>query len=165
MPRKLSLQRLIEGSKKAGACLSALEKISQYSTVEEASQDEDAPSWVFWYCLNVKGGRYRTLEHIILKSPEYAARYARQIIEGRWDDAEFIIYTDLFSSFYYARFVLNKRFELGEPKIMTAPYFAFWYSAEILKQRWEDAEPFIRQNELLWKDYCKLFRIEESVGG
>lgn len=99
---------MLEKARQAGACDNAIELLSTYSNIAEASKDEFAPYWAYWY--------------------------AREVLKGRFEEGESVIATDAEWSYYYACDVLNGRFILAEPIIATDAEWSDCYNREVLNQ-------------------------------
>jgi len=93
-----------------------------------------------------KKQRILKLEKIILNSPYYAYKYARDIIKGKWPEAEKIISTEAYTAYNYAICILNNNFKDGENVIAEKADYAYYYAYKIIKGPWEDGEEIISKS-------------------
>ena len=108
---------------------------------ESRREDEKRAMALFHIALDKKNARAEGLtpkqESEILKSPEYAYKYAQYVIEGEWVEAEPIILTDQYWAFNYAKNVIKGTWKAAEPLILGGKdlRFALSYATDISKIR------------------------------
>lgn len=102
-----------------------------------------------------KGKRIPELEPAILKSPEWAERYAWACVKGRWKEAEPVIAKDPEASIRYAFHVLKDRFPLGEKRIAKDGTYACDYAAAVVRGRWQPGEAAIARSPFFMLHYAK----------
>jgi len=109
--------------------------------IVESSEDNRRAMALFHIALDKKNAKEEGLtpkqESEILKSPEYAYKYAQYIIEGEWVEAEPIILTDQYWAFNYAKNVIKGTWKAAEPLILGGKdlRFALSYATDISKIR------------------------------
>jgi len=129
--------------------------------------------------------RCKELEPIIMKSPEWAYKYALEVINGGhtnypfptavWKEAEPYIMKDPKWAYKYALNIINKqskydgeRWEEAEPYIMKDPKWAYKYLKNIIngdpnyrwrdgQERWEEAEEYLLDNEEIAFEYASIY--------
>jgi len=180
---KYNLSEMIDQAKKAHACGGDIEKLSKYSSIEEALKSKRASYWCCWYVVNilksrweeaeaiimkdswssyayasqVLKGRWKEAEPIIMKNAEYSYWYAKNILKGRWKEAESVIMKESWLAYLYARDVLKGRWQEAESIIMKDALYAYAYATQVIKGRWLEAEPFIMKNSYCKVDYENYF--------
>ena len=132
-----TLQEMIEEAKLANACSNNIELVSKYSTIEEASEDPDAPFWCYWYADRVVGGRVPELEYIIAKELQFSYNYAVHILKGRFIEGEEIIKTSPISIYYYACYVIKERWPEVEHILKESACWNYYVDKLIFKNRKE----------------------------
>jgi len=154
---KCDLSVMIRQAEKKGACDEELYDLSQYDSIEEAMQHENAPYWCLWYAVYVIKKRWKEVEPIIMKDSEYAFWYAHDVIGGRWEEAEPFIMKNAGYACQYARYIIQGRWEEAEPIIVKKASSAYLYARHIFQKRWKEAESTIATS-MLWKsEYEKIF--------
>jgi len=106
------------------------------------------------------GNRTPKLEQSIIRSPEYAHKYAFNVLKKRWLEAEPIIATDPHWAVVYAFQVIHGKFPEAEPVIIKSPLDAFLYAIHVLRRRWPEAEPVIAQGPENARTYSALFKVK-----
>jgi len=101
---KYNLSEMIDQAKSEGACEEEIEKLSKYSSIEEALESKRASYWCCWYATKVLKGRWIEAESIIIKDAYFAYWYTRDILKGRWIEAEPIIAKDKFCKTEYENY-------------------------------------------------------------
>jgi hypothetical protein len=102
-----------------------------------------------------RGKRIPELEPVILKSPDWAEKYAWAVVRGRWKEAEKVIAKDADASIRYALNTLKGRFPLGEKTIIKSGRDATAYATLVVRGRWPLGEKAIaRQSWFMW-EYAK----------
>ena len=69
-----TLQEMIEESRGL-ACEEHINRILQYTSIEEASKDPDAPYWILWYCVYIGKIRLPELEEYVKSSERWWCAY------------------------------------------------------------------------------------------
>ena len=110
--------------------------------IVESREDEIRAMALFHMALNKKNAKEEGLtpeqESGILKSPEYAYKYAKYVLEGEWVEAEPIILTNIYWAYNYAKNVIGGKWEAAEPLIMAGKLsegYALSYALDISKIR------------------------------
>ena len=129
---------------------------------------------------NGRGNRDPNLEPVILKSPNWSARYAYYCVGGRWKEAEALITgdprvaydyaynvrgpfpeaekmiaRDADCAYRYAKYILHDRFPAGEKSIARDPESAARYASDVIEGRWERAEKAIMADSRWMLHYAK----------
>jgi hypothetical protein len=127
-----------------------------------------------------RGVRTRKLEPLILKSPNWSARYAFYCVGGRWKQAEAVIKQvataatsyafnvrgpfpeaektiakDAQQAYFYAKNVLQDRFPIGERVMAMDAEAASRYASDIIKGRWRKGEKAIMTESRWMLHYAK----------
>lgn len=144
--------------------------------------DEELAERAFRAVIRKKGRweRDRKSEPVILKSPNWSARYAFYCVGRRWKEAEAIIATDAESAFgyalnirgpfpeaekaiardadyayRYATYILQDRFPQGEKSIAKNPEASARYASDIIGGRWKKGEKAIMEESQWMLHYAR----------
>ena len=137
--RKISGMRFSDEIDLSGTTEEGLKNTT--SMIVESREDEIRAMALFHKALDKKLVKEEGLtpeqESQILKSPEYAYKYAKYVLDGQWAEAEPILLTNLYWAFYYAQNVIEGRWEAAEPLILGGKNleFALPYATDISKIR------------------------------
>ena len=157
---KRSLKNIIRLAKKAFACDYEINKLSQFSSMEELlekSSDQDKAFWAEWYAGVVMKKRWPEAEEIILKNMSSAYNYALHIMKERWTQAEAIFLTRADYSAAYAVNLMKERWPEAEAIIASDACEAVWYARNMIKERWPEAEETISKDFYWRRRYEDLF--------
>lgn len=121
---------------------------------------------------------WRSIKHIVMRTPRLSIEYAKYIIKGRWYEAEpYILKSDMvyiyavnvidgrwpegeeamlkwhdndgkYILYLYAKEIINGRWIEAEQAILTCSEATYYYAAYIIKERWEEAEYAMINNQM-----------------
>jgi hypothetical protein len=106
-------------------------------------------------------------EFLKLDDPAMLFKFAWRILNDRWPEAEHIIMRDPKSAARYALDVINYekpnppiRWKEAEDSIKQDPWGAYSYAHYILQRKWPEAEQYIKQDDTWWEMYNIVFNNE-----
>jgi hypothetical protein len=133
---------------------------SQPEELHKHKEADESVVDVFWDKYRTTAYQLKKREPAIAKSAMYSYYYAKNVLKGRFPLGEPEIAKSAEWSYEYARDVLKGKFPLGEPAIAKDRVYSYDYADVVLDARFPLGEPAIKQNQYLWQEYKKDFKID-----
>lgn len=110
-----------------------------------------------WFAFVIMNRRWFEVEHIIMKNPHAAYRYAKELLRTRWVEAEPYILKDASCACLYAQHVIKGRWPEAESIILKNDIIANMYAIIVMGERWLEAESIILKNVNCAEYYIRFF--------